>query len=216
MESLLDPSVLAVPFLLSSMALIVVPGPAVLYVVTRSVDQGRGAGLASAAGIATGGLFHVTAAALGLSALLASSALAFSLVKYLGAAYLIYLGIRTLLTKPDTALQAERPARTVTNLLSQGVVVQALNPKVALFFLAFLPQFINPAKGNVLGQTLMLGIVFTLLGWASDSTYALIAGTAGDWLKQQPAFAAVQRYVAGMVFIGLGITTALAGGRNSK
>lgn len=216
MEHWLDPSALVLPFLLATVALVIVPGPAVLYVVTRSVDQGRSAGLASAAGIATGGLFHVAAAALGLSALLASSAMAFSLVKYLGAAYLIYLGIRTLLTSPDIALSPERPARTLRNLMSQGIVVQVLNPKVALFFLAFFPQFINPAKGNVLGQTLMLGITFTLIGLASDSTYALVAGTAGDWLKQQPAFSAVQRYVAGMVFIGLGITTALAGGRSGK
>ena len=209
---MLDPSTLAMPFF-ASLALIVVPGPAVLYIVTRSVDQGRTAGLASAAGIATGGLVHVAAAALGLSALLASSAVAFSALKYLGAAYLIFLGIRTLLTRPDPAREATRSQRTLSNLFSQGVVVQALNPKVALFFLAFLPQFVDPARGDVLAQTLLLGAMFVVLGLCSDSLYAVVAGSAGDWLKRQPAWVSAQRYVAGSVFIGLGVTTAVSGAK---
>jgi len=206
----LDPSTLARPFF-ASLALIIVPGPAVLYIITRSINQGRTAGFASAAGIATGGLVHVAGAALGLSALLASSAIAFSAVKYIGAAYLIYLGIRTLLTKPDPLNEAERQPRTMRALFTQGVVVQAFNPKVALFFLAFLPQFVDPARGDVLGQTLFLGAMFVVVGLCSDSVYAFVAGTAGDWLRQQSAFASVQRYVAGTVFIALGLTTALAG-----
>jgi threonine/homoserine/homoserine lactone efflux protein len=209
---MLDPSALAMPFF-ASLALIVVPGPAVLYIVTRSVDQGRTAGLASAAGIATGGLVHVAAAALGLSAILASSAVAFSALKYLGAAYLIFLGVRTLLTRPDPAREATRSQRTLGSLFSQGVVVQALNPKVALFFLAFLPQFVDPARGDVLGQTLLLGAMFVVLGLCSDSLYAVVAGSAGDWLKRQPAWVSAQRYVAGSVFIGLGVTTAVSGAK---
>ncbi len=210
---MLDPASLLMPFL-ASLALVLVPGPAVLYIVTRSVNQGRTAGLASAAGIATGGLVHVAGAALGLSAIIASSALAFSAIKYVGAAYLIYLGIRTLFTKPDLAGEGGEAPRAMRTLFSQGILVQALNPKVALFFLAFLPQFIDPARGSVLSQTLVLGAMFIIIGMCSDSMYALVAGTAGDWLKRQPAFASAQRYVAGAVFIGLGITTALSGGRS--
>ena len=210
MRELLDPAVLIAPFF-ATLALVLVPGPAVLYIITRSVNHGRRAGLASAAGIATGGLVHVAGAALGLSALLASSAAAFSLVKYVGAAYLIYLGVRTLLTEPSLveSVSAERTA--LRRLYSQGIVVQAFNPKVALFFLAFLPQFIDPHRGSVVAQSLILGAMFILLGLCTDSTYALVAGTLGAWLKQQRAFAAVQRYVAGTVFVGLGLTTAFTG-----
>src|SRR3954470_9753697 len=201
-------------FFVATLALLIVPGPAVLYIVARGIDQGRTAGLASAVGIASGSLFHVVAAALGLSAILASSALAFSVVKYLGAAYLIFLGVRTLLTRPDVDEPVDRRPRTIRELYSQGVIVQILNPKIALFFLAFLPQFVNPALGSVTVQTLFFGGMLMLMGLCTDSTYALISGTAGDWLKRQPAFAAAQRYVAGIVFIGLGMTTALTGSKS--
>lgn len=201
-------------FIAATLALLLVPGPAVLYIIARGVDQGRMAGLASAVGIATGSLFHVVAAALGLSAILASSALAFSIVKYLGAAYLIFLGIRTLMTRPDMAEPIARRPRTRRELFTQGVVVQVLNPKIALFFLAFLPQFVDPARGNVTLQTLFFGVLLMLMGLCTDSLYALVSGSAGDWLKRQPAFASAQRYVAGVVFIGLGVTTALTGTRS--
>jgi threonine/homoserine/homoserine lactone efflux protein len=209
-RELLDPAALIAPFF-ATLALVLVPGPAVLYIITRSVNQGRKAGLASAAGIATGGLVHVAAAALGLSALLASSAVAFSLVKYLGAAYLIYLGIRTLLTAPALLQSITVEHHRLHRLYSQGIVVQAFNPKVALFFLAFLPQFIDPHRGSVVAQSLILGSMFIVIGLCTDSIYALVAGTLGDWLRQQRAFAAVQRYVAGSVFVGLGLTTAFTG-----
>ncbi|MFN8591833.1 MAG: LysE family translocator [Thermomicrobiales bacterium] len=210
---MLEPSHLALPFF-ATLALVLAPGPAVLYIIGRSIDGGRTAGFASAAGIATGGLVHVAGAALGLSALIASSALAFSTLKYLGAAYLIFLGVRTLLTRPDPSPVAAQAPRTIRDNYSQGVVVQALNPKVALFFLAFLPQFIDPALGNTVGQTLILGAMFIGLGLCTDSMYALVAGTAGDWLKQQPSFTSIQRYFAGTIFIGLGLTTALAGAKS--
>src|SRR5262249_16237537 len=151
--------------------------------------------------------------ALGLSAILASSALAFSVVKYLGAAYLIFLGLRTLLSRPETTESIDRRPRTIRELYTQGVVVQILNPKIALFFLAFLPQFVNPTRGSIPLQTLFFGGLLMLMGLCTDSTYALISGSAGDWLKRQPAFATAQRYVAGVVFIGLGMTTALTGSR---
>ncbi len=200
-------------FMVVALALLLVPGPAVLYIIARGIDQGRLAGLASAAGIATGSLVHVIAAALGLSAILTTSAVAFSAVKYLGAAYLIYLGVRTLLAKPDAAARVDVRHRTRRELFSQGVVVQVLNPKMALFFLAFLPQFVDPARGSVTTQTLVLGVQLMLMGLCTDSLYALISGSAGDWLKRQPAFTSAQRYVAGIVFIGLGVTTALSGSR---
>lgn len=208
-----DPSTFAI-FFVATLALLVVPGPAVLYIVARGIDQGRAAGLASAVGIATGSLFYVVAAALGLSAILASSALAFSVVKYIGAAYLIFLGLRTLLTRPEETEAIDQRPRTIRELYVQGVVVQILNPKIALFFLAFLPQFVNPARGSVTGQTLFFGGTLMLMGLCTDSTYALISGSAGDWLKRQPAFATAQRYVAGIVFIGLGMITALTGSKS--
>jgi threonine/homoserine/homoserine lactone efflux protein len=210
---MLDPSTLAMPFF-ATLALVLAPGPAVLYIVGRSIDGGRTAGFASAAGIATGGLVHVAGAALGLSAIIASSAVAFSALKYLGAAYLIFLGVRTLLSKPDGAAMAGRSPQTLRGLYSQGFVVQALNPKVALFFLAFLPQFIDPARGDTLTQTLILGMMFIALGFCTDSMYAFAAGTAGDWLKRQPLFASFQRYLAGTIFIGLGVTTAFSGAKS--
>lgn len=213
-QDLLEPSHLLAPFL-ASLALALVPGPAVLYIVTRSVDQGRRAGLTSAGGIATGGLVHVAGAAMGLSMLLASSALAFSAVKYIGAAYLIFLGLRTLLTAPPAAEPGATPPRTLRRLYTQGAIVQALNPKVALFFLAFLPQFIDPHRGSVVAQSLILGLMFTLVELCADSTYALVAGTLGDWLRRTRAFAATQRYVAGSVFLALGVTTALTGNPNT-
>jgi threonine/homoserine/homoserine lactone efflux protein len=210
---MLDPSLLAMPFF-ASLALLVVPGPAVLYVIGRSVEQGRRAGFVSVAGIATGSLVHVAGAAVGLSAILASSAVAFSAVKFLGAAYLIYLGIRTLLTRSNTSTGGERRSRTLRTLYVQGAIVEALNPKVALFFLAFLPQFVDPARGSVPVQMLVLGAMFVTIGLCTDSLYALIAGSAGEWLKRQPLFAAAQRWVAGTAFIGLGLTTALSGGKS--
>lgn len=193
----------------AALALLLTPGPAVLYIVTRSVDQGRPAGLASVLGVELGNLVHVLAAAAGLSAILLSSALAFDLVKYLGAAYLVYLGIRTLLTPVNTAnVTAER--KPLSRIFRQAVVVAVLNPKTALFFFAFLPQFVDPARGAVGAQILFLGGVFVLLGTFTDGGYALAAGTAGAWLRGNPWFSRFQRYVAGTIYIALGITAALA------
>ncbi len=198
-------------FVLATLALLVVPGPAVLFIVARGIDQGRGAALASAAGVAAGSLVHLTAAVLGLSVLLASSAFAFSVVKYLGAAYLVYLGIRTLLTKPDPMAAIDRRPRPLRRLLAQGVVVQVLNPKIALFFLAFLPQFVDPARGPVALQTLALGAVLVGMGMCTDTAYGVLAGSLGGMLRGSRSFANAQRWVAGSVFLGLGVSAAVAG-----
>lgn len=200
-----------VVFGVAALALLVVPGPSVLYIVARGIDQGRAAALASALGVQVGSLVHVAAAALGVSAVLASSATAFAAIKFLGAAYLIWLGVRTLLGREGGGAAVRRAPRSRRRLFGQAVVVQVLNPKVALFFLAFLPQFVDPARGSVAGQTLLLGGMLTGLGVLTDGTYALLAGTAGGWLRENAGFARAQRWVAGTVYLGLGVGTALAG-----
>jgi threonine/homoserine/homoserine lactone efflux protein len=203
-------------FATASFVLLITPGPAVLYIVTRSVDQGRIAGIVSTLGVGTGSLVHVFAAALGLSALLVSSATAFMVVKYLGAAYLIYLGLRKILEKNEhTEIEATQPQK-LSRIYRQGVIVNIFNPKLALFFLAFLPQFVDPARGVVAWQILLLGMIFVVLGIFSDSTYALMAGTAGNWLKTSKAFLFGQRYISGGIYIAMGITAAFAGTHRSK
>lgn len=204
-----EPSALAV-FAVASLALAVVPGPAVIYIVTQSVGQGRRAGIVSAFGIAVGGLVHVLAATVGLSALLASSAGLFAAVKYAGAAYLVYLGIRRLLGRDEPVLAGAPGGRPTWMLFRRGVVVNVLNPKTALFFLAFLPQFVDPDRGAAGLQALALGLLFVLIALASDSIYALLAGTAGAWLRDRGRFLRIHRYVSGGVFVGLGATAALS------
>jgi threonine/homoserine/homoserine lactone efflux protein len=199
-------------FAVAAILLLLTPGPAVLYIVARSVEQGRIAGLASVCGITTGTLFHVLAAALGLSALLASSALAFAIVKYAGAGYLIYIGVRRILNRAEApAEQAHLPRRSLGRLYRDGVVVNLLNPKTALFFLAFLPQFVDPSRGAVAFQIAFLGLLFALMGLTSDGLYAIAAGTAGRWVKRNSHYLRWERFVTGGVFIGLGLTAALAG-----
>jgi threonine/homoserine/homoserine lactone efflux protein len=204
-------------FATAAVALLLVPGPAVLYIVTRSIHQGKRAGLVSVLGIHTGTLVHITAASAGLSALLVSSASAFTAVKLAGAAYLIGLGLWTLFSKAaeaDVVLGGERRLRRV---YGQGVVVNVLNPKTALFFLAFLPQFVDPHRGHATLQIALLGLTFAGLGLVTDSLWALGAGAAGDVLRRSRRFAQTQRFVSGAVFVGLGVVTALAGtGRESS
>ena len=204
-----DPSHLLL-FVGAALLLLVVPGPSVLYIVTQSVSHGRRAGIASVAGITTGTLVHIAAATVGLSALLASSAVAFDVVKYLGAAYLIVIGVRRLAgLERAQAEQARRP-RNLGRLYRQGIVVNTLNPKTALFFLAFLPQFVDPSRGVAWVQILLLGLLFATLGFLSDGTWALVAGTLGDRLRRSRRFPAVQRYVSGSVFVGLGAVAAFS------
>jgi threonine/homoserine/homoserine lactone efflux protein len=188
-----------------------IPGPAVLYIVTRGMDHGRRGGLASALGVNAGIVVHVAFAVLGLSVVLASSAALFNLVKYAGAAYLILLGIRRLLEKDDLAPAEERPVRSRRRLFSQGVIVSILNPKLALFFVAFLPQFVNRAH-NVRLQLLVFGLVFQLVALITDSGYALLAGTAGGALRNRRGYARAERYVAGGIYLAMGAAAAAVGG----
>ena len=200
-------------FLLASAVLLLTPGPAVLYIITRSVAQGRRAGLVSVCSIEVGNFMHVIAATLGLSALLLSSALAFTIVKYLGAAYLIYLGLRTLFTREASQAIVSSQPQSLRRIFAQGVVVATLNPKTALFFVAFLPQFVDPARGAIAAQMLALGCSFVLLAVLSDSMYALLAGTVGRWLKGSRSVRRAERYLVGSVYIGLGVTAAFADAR---
>ena len=198
-------------FIPAALALVLTPGPVVLYIITRSVDQGRKAGMISVVGSEIGNFAHVVAAALGLSAILLTSTLAFDVVKYLGAAYLIYLGIRKLMT-PVEATDTNATPDSGRRIFLQGIAVAVLNPKTALFFFAFLPQFVDPSKGNIALQILFLGVVMVTLATLTDSFYAVTAGTAGRGLRGTKSWRRFQREVAGTVYIGLGLTAALAGG----
>jgi len=196
-----------------AMLLLLVPGPAVLYITSRSIGLGRAAGLVSALGIAVGTLVHVAAATLGLSALLVSSASAFHLVKYAGAAYLIYLGIRTLRRGDATVVDPSRERLSLGRVFGQGVLVNLLNPKTALFFLAFLPQFVDPARGRATLQILELGVLFAVMGWMSDSVWALVSGTFAEHIRGNMRLRNTQRNVSGGALIALGLASAFSGAK---
>lgn len=200
-------------FAVASLALLVVPGPSVLYIVTRSMDQGRAAGLVSVLGIHTGSIIHVAAAALGLSAILASSALTYGVVKYVGAAYLIWLGIRALRGRDEERPDAAGKDHSLRRIYAQGVVVNVLNPKTALFFLAFLPQFVDMSKGAVPLQIVLFGITFILLGFISDGTYALVSARVSRRLAARRGSGIVRRWLPGLTLIGLGVVSAITGRR---
>ena len=212
---MLDPAALGV-FSLASLALLVVPGPSVLYIVTRGITQGRMAGLASVLGVHVGTTFHIAAATLGLSALLMRSIVAFNIVKYAGAAYLVYLGIRRLLDEDGPIQTGPVNARPLTRIFGQGILVNVLNPKTALFFLAFLPQFVDVQRGSVPLQMLVLGSIFIVLGLISDGTYALVSSLIGNRLRTSKSFARRERLVSGGIYLGLGVTAALSGHRSSS
>ena len=198
-------------FALAALGLLIVPGPAVLYIVTRSVAQGRRAGLASVLGIELASLCHSAAAALGLSAILMASALAFNVVKYIGAAYLVYLGIRSFLSKTDAGTGESSSPRTFSQLFGKGFLVNLLNPKTALFFYAFLPQFVDPSRGSPVHQILFLGALFVLLATCTDSTYALIGSSVGRLIMRRARFQKARRYVTGGISIALGVAAAASG-----
>ncbi|HET7450792.1 MAG TPA: LysE family translocator [Gaiellaceae bacterium] len=195
-------------FCLASAALAVVPGPAVTYIVMHSVDKGRRAGLASAAGVASGGLVHVAAATVGLSALIASSATAFTVVKLVGAVYLIVVGIRRIVGRDDSE-QVQAPPAPMSRIYRQGVIVNVFNPKTALFFLAFLPQFVDRGS-SVPPQVAVLGLTFATIAFASDCLYALLADLLAGRLRRSGSGATARRYLSGGIFLALGITAAAA------
>jgi threonine/homoserine/homoserine lactone efflux protein len=200
-------------FIGASLALLLVPGPAVLYITARSANQGRLAGLVSVLAIETANFLQAVAATLGLSAILLSSALAFDVVKYLGAAYLLYLGVRKLLVSEEGAVEGEIKPEPLSRIYWQGVAINLLNPKTALFYFAFLPQFVDPARGNVTAQTLLLGALFVGMACITDSLYALLASSLAERLRGNRHYQKGQRYFAGLVYVGLGITTALTGSK---
>jgi threonine/homoserine/homoserine lactone efflux protein len=203
-------------FVSAALLLLMIPGPAVFYIVGRSIGNGRSAGLVSALGIGVGSLVHTAAAAVGLSALLMSSAIAFATVKYLGAAYLIYLGIQKFRREEPFELSGGAPGVKLSRVFAQGIVVNVLNPKAALFFFAFLPQFVDPGRGNVATQILFLGVLFAVLGVTTDTFWALTAGSIGNLFRRNPRATRTQRYLSGGMLISLGVATAFAGSAAKK
>ena len=200
-------------FLAGALILLVIPGPAVFYILSRTIGQGRRAGVVSASGIAVGTLVHATAAALGLSAILVSSARAFHIVQFAGALYLIFLGLRTLLSRDDAQLTSSASAHSLSRVFGQGVLVNLLNPKTALFFLAFLPQFVDTSRGHVPAQIFFLGGSFALLGLLSDSTWAMLAGTLAGRLRSSLRWRRAQKNISGGALIALGLATAVSGAK---
>jgi len=205
-------------FLIAALALNFAPGPDMLYVLGRSLGQGRKAGVVSALGIFAGCLVHITAAALGLAALLQASATAYNVIRYTGAAYLLYLGVSMLLSRNKDAQNelspgASPPPTSLSRIFTQGVITNILNPKVAMFFVAFLPQFVNAARGSVVFQIAVLGLIFDVGGTLVNIGVAFFAGHIGNRLRQSPRAARLQRWFTGSIFIGLGIRLGLASRR---
>jgi threonine/homoserine/homoserine lactone efflux protein len=198
-------------FFAAALILLIVPGPAVIYIVNRSLDQGKMAGVISTLGIGVGTFFHIIAAALGLSAILVSSVLAFNIVKYAGAAYLIYLGLQKFLSKEEIIIGNSNKNIKLSKIFYQGVIVNMLNPKTALFFFAFLPQFVNYDQGNVALQILILGILFVFMGFITDGTYALLAGSFSKLIKRNIHLLKRQKYISGIIYFASGIAAAVSG-----
>ena len=202
------PSLSSLPvFILASIALLVIPGPAVLFIVARSGAQGRRAGLVSVLGVHTASIVHVCAAVAGLSAVVVASAIAFTAVKFVGGVYLIYLGVKAMRGARRITGAAAPIIRPEKRLFAEAFVVSLLNPKVALFFLAFLPQFVERGHGAIWSQTLVLGVVYIALGLCSDSIYALIGARLGSWLGDRAQRLRASRYAEGGILVGLGVLT---------
>ena len=198
-------------FLSGSLVLLITPGPAVLYIIARSLEQGRKAGIVSSFGLLIGCILQVVAAAFGLSVILVSSEIAFLCMKYLGAAYLIYLGMRIFLKNENLRRDEPIDSDELRRVFCQGLLINILNPKTALFFFAFLPQFVSVSKGSITLQMLLLRVVFNAMGICIGVMYALLAGTIGNWLKTHVPFLRLQRYVTGGILITLGVAAALSG-----
>ncbi len=194
-------------FLVAALALNIAPGPDMLYVIGRSVGQGRKAGIVSSLGVFVGCWAHILAAAFGIAALLRSSSVAFNVVRYAGAAYLIYLGIRMLVQKTDLTSQ-QLKTESLASIFRQGAITNVLNPKVAIFFLAFLPQFINARRGSVVLQIIVLGLIFNVGGTLVNLAVAYAGGTLGELLRRNQAIARLQRRFTGLIFVGLGLRLA--------
>lgn len=198
-------------FCSAALAIILTPGPNMIYIVVRSTSQGWKAGLISTVGVDSGTLIHVAAASLGLSTLLLSSTLAFNIIKYLGAAYLIYLGFRTWFSPTKMPSLADPEPVSLPRVYVQGMLTNVLNPKVGLFFLTFLPQFVDPSRGNIVGQMLFFGIIFACIGFVVDVGIALLAATSSACVRQGVKAQHVQKKLAGSVYMLLGVLTTFAG-----
>ena len=202
-------------FSISSILLALTPGPDMLYIAARSVAQGRSAGIVSALGVHSGLLIHTIAAALGISALIEASAVAFNLIRFAGAAYLIYLGIQAFMSKSEPLEVKPVAQKTMKEIFYQGLITNLLNPKVILFFLAFLPQFIDPTKGNASTQLILLGILLVVVSLPVDIAVGLLGGVLGKWMKSNKGMQRSGKWITGSVFISLGIGTAIFGTRRS-
>ncbi|WP_188067549.1 LysE family translocator [Brevibacillus brevis] len=199
-------------FVVAASTLLIIPGPAVLYIMARSIDQGKKAGLVSVLGVSLGGSVHVLAGAIGVSAILMTSATAFHIVKYLGAAYLIYLGCKTLFSKSDSTASEipKAPRKKLRKIFYESALVEVMNPKTALFFLAFFPQFIAPTAGSVTVQFLLLGSIFIILAFISDGLYAVLAASMRKRIVGSTASSKVMNRITGYFYIALGIFSAFA------
>ena len=197
-------------FFVAALILAITPGPGIFYVLARSLAGGRREGILSSLGTFVGGLFHVFAAALGVSAILAASAVAFHTVKYAGAAYLVWLGIRMIRTRNAELAESAAAAKPSRNAFRQGILTEALNPKTALFFLSFIPQFINAPAGHVFAQFVVLGAISVVLNTTADLLVVLAAAPLEQKLKHNPRFRSRQRVASGLGMIGLGAYVALS------
>jgi threonine/homoserine/homoserine lactone efflux protein len=197
-------------FMAAALALNVTPGPSIVYVMSRSFGQGRTAGLVSALGLGTGSLIHAIAATLGLSAIVAYSPMAYAMVKYLGAAYLLYLGVGLLRQRAVPLADSVPLQLSLIRVYWQGVLTEILNPKIALFFLSFLPQFVDPARGSVAGQTLFFGLLFHATGLPINMLVAVAGSAIAAWFSLNPLFERIRNWLSGIVLIGLGVRLALS------
>ncbi|WP_126429103.1 LysE family translocator [Brevibacillus marinus] len=199
-------------FVIAAVTLIIIPGPAVLYIMARSIDQGKKAGLVSALGVSLGGSVHVLAGAIGVSAILMTSATAINIVKYLGAAYLVYLGCKTLFSTSDrtTSEMTQAPRKKLVKIFYQSALVEVMNPKTALFFLAFFPQFISPSAGSVTVQFFLLGTIFIILALICDGLYAVLAASIRQRILDSKVNSKLQNRITGYFYIVLGVFSALA------
>ncbi len=195
---------------IATVLLCIVPGPDMLYILARSTAQGRSAGVVSCVGIATGGLIQTTAVALGLSGLFLAVPIAYDIIKYAGAIYLVYLGIRTILSREEMLADSSSERVGICKIFFQGTLTTLLNPKVAFFYLAFLPQFVSQSQGHAPVQLLILGLVFNVTGLAVDASIALLASFLGLWLKGHTGAAKLLRWLTGGVFVGLGVRLAFS------
>jgi threonine/homoserine/homoserine lactone efflux protein len=196
-------------FLAASALLTIAPGPDIIYVLTRGVSQGRKAGIAAALGFASGCVFHTVLAAVGIAALIRSSEVAFDAVRYAGAAYLVWIGIQALRHRSAFSIEGANDAKALATIYRQSVIGNMLNPKVTLFFLAFLPQFVNAEAGHVGWQMALLGALFMVNTVVIFGAVALFAAWIGAWMRRKPAIGERLNVFAGITFIGLGIRVAL-------